>query len=108
MGADALLDFSVGVALDGEPLSEAELQEVLASAGGLEALSTVLRGVPDDFPASIVVGSQFNSSGLDDMDFASASGFLHYTTAPGTGRIVAPAVSSAAFWASMKSAPRSS
>ncbi len=36
--SDALLDFSVGVALDGEPLSEAELQELLASADGLVRL----------------------------------------------------------------------
>jgi len=35
LGASALLDFSVGVALDGEPLSEAEIQQLLASAGGL-------------------------------------------------------------------------
>jgi superfamily II DNA or RNA helicase len=38
LGASALLDFSVGVALNGEPLSEAELQELLASAGGLVRL----------------------------------------------------------------------
>jgi superfamily II DNA or RNA helicase len=38
LGAGALLDFSVGVALDGEPLSEAELQELLASVGGLVRL----------------------------------------------------------------------
>jgi SNF2-related domain/SNF2 Helicase protein/Helicase conserved C-terminal domain len=35
---DSLLEFSVDVALDGEPLSEAELQEVLASMGGLVRL----------------------------------------------------------------------
>ncbi|HVS34311.1 MAG TPA: DEAD/DEAH box helicase [Gemmataceae bacterium] len=35
LGVDALLDFSVGVALDGETLSEAELQEMLAATGGL-------------------------------------------------------------------------
>jgi non-specific serine/threonine protein kinase len=38
LGADALLEFSVGVALDGGPLSEAEIQELLASAGGLVRL----------------------------------------------------------------------
>src|SRR5262249_19837212 len=38
LGASALLDFSVGVALDGEPLNEAEIQELLASAGGLVRL----------------------------------------------------------------------
>jgi superfamily II DNA or RNA helicase len=38
LGADALLDFSVGVALDGESLSEAEIQQVLASAQGLVRL----------------------------------------------------------------------
>ncbi len=38
LGASALLEFSVGVALDGEPLSEAEIQELLASAGGLVRL----------------------------------------------------------------------
>jgi non-specific serine/threonine protein kinase len=38
LGADALLDFSVGVALDGEPLGEDELEELLASAGGLVRL----------------------------------------------------------------------
>src|SRR5262245_13297302 len=38
LGAAALLDFSVGVALDGEPLTEAELEELLASAGGLVRL----------------------------------------------------------------------
>jgi non-specific serine/threonine protein kinase len=38
VGVDALLQFSVGVALDGEPLDEAEIQELLASAGGLVRL----------------------------------------------------------------------
>jgi non-specific serine/threonine protein kinase len=38
LGVDALLDFSVGVALDGELLSEAEIQELLASVGGLVRL----------------------------------------------------------------------
>jgi non-specific serine/threonine protein kinase len=38
LGANALLDFSVGVALDGEPLSESELQELLASVDGLVRL----------------------------------------------------------------------
>ncbi len=38
LNVDALLDFSVGVALDGEPLSEAELQELLASTDGLVRL----------------------------------------------------------------------
>ena len=35
---DALLDFSVNVTLDGEPLTEAELQRLLQSVGGLVAL----------------------------------------------------------------------
>jgi non-specific serine/threonine protein kinase len=38
LGAEALLDFSVGVALDGESLSEVELQELLASVDGLVRL----------------------------------------------------------------------
>lgn len=38
LGAGALLDFSVRVALDGEPLSENELQDLLGSAGGLVLL----------------------------------------------------------------------
>jgi non-specific serine/threonine protein kinase len=38
VGVDALLDFSVGAALDGEPLGEAELEELLDSAGGLVRL----------------------------------------------------------------------
>jgi hypothetical protein len=38
LGVSALLDFSVGVALDGEPLGEAEIQQLLASAGGLVRL----------------------------------------------------------------------
>jgi non-specific serine/threonine protein kinase len=36
--AQSLLDFSVGVTLDGEPLSERELRAVLESAGGLVPL----------------------------------------------------------------------
>jgi non-specific serine/threonine protein kinase len=35
LGAEALLDFSVRVTLDGEPLSDAELRALLASADGL-------------------------------------------------------------------------
>ena len=35
LGADALLDFSVGVSLDGEPLTEAEKKALLSSAPGL-------------------------------------------------------------------------
>jgi superfamily II DNA or RNA helicase len=35
LGVDALLDFSVGVALDGEQLNEKELQDILGSSGGL-------------------------------------------------------------------------
>lgn len=35
LGADALLDFSVAMTLDGEPLTDAERQEVLSAAGGL-------------------------------------------------------------------------
>jgi hypothetical protein len=38
LSAAALLDFSVGVTLDGESLSEAELQELLASVDGLVRL----------------------------------------------------------------------
>ncbi len=38
LGVDALLDFSVGVTLDGQPLSEEELQELLASVEGLVRL----------------------------------------------------------------------
>jgi superfamily II DNA or RNA helicase len=38
VGVDALLDFSVGVALDGAPLTEAEMQELLAASGGLVRL----------------------------------------------------------------------
>jgi superfamily II DNA or RNA helicase len=38
LGVDALLDFSVNVSLDGEPLGEAELQTILQSSGGLVSL----------------------------------------------------------------------
>lgn len=38
LGADALLDFSVRVTLDGQPLTEDELQAILQSAGGLISL----------------------------------------------------------------------
>ncbi len=38
LGADALLDFSVRLTLDGAPLTDAERQELLASAGGLVRL----------------------------------------------------------------------
>ena len=38
IGADAILDFSVGVAVGGENLSEAEIDELLASADGLVPL----------------------------------------------------------------------
>jgi non-specific serine/threonine protein kinase len=38
LGADALLDFSVNVTLDGEVLSEQELHAILESAGGLISL----------------------------------------------------------------------
>ncbi|MBW4052009.1 MAG: DEAD/DEAH box helicase [Proteobacteria bacterium] len=38
LGAAALLDFSVGLTLDGEPLTEAERRQLLAAAGGLVRL----------------------------------------------------------------------
>jgi non-specific serine/threonine protein kinase len=38
LGIDALLDFSVGVTLDGQTLTQAELTELLASEGGLVRL----------------------------------------------------------------------
>lgn len=38
LGVDALLDFNVGVTLAGEGLSESELRDILASAGGLVRL----------------------------------------------------------------------
>ncbi len=38
IGADALLEFSVAVTLEGEQLTEAELREAMASAGGLVSL----------------------------------------------------------------------
>ena len=38
MSVDALLDFSVNVTLDGEPLTKAELDLLLQSVGGLVAL----------------------------------------------------------------------
>ena len=38
LSVDALLDFSVNVTLDGEPLTEAELEQLLESVGGLVAL----------------------------------------------------------------------
>jgi superfamily II DNA or RNA helicase len=38
IGADALLDFSVGVTFDGQPLDEKELHGILESSGGLVSL----------------------------------------------------------------------
>ena len=38
LGADALLDFSLAVTLEGQPITEEELREILASPGGLVAL----------------------------------------------------------------------
>ncbi len=38
LGVDAMLDFSVGVTVDGQPLTEAELQAILTSSGGLVPL----------------------------------------------------------------------
>ena len=38
LGAGALLDFSVAMTLDGEPLTDAERQEMLSAAGGLVRL----------------------------------------------------------------------
>ncbi len=38
LGVDALLDFSVNVTLDGEPLTQAELEQLLESVGGLVVL----------------------------------------------------------------------
>ena len=38
LSVDALLDFSVNVTLDGEPLTESELEQLLESVGGLVAL----------------------------------------------------------------------
>ncbi|MDB5389737.1 MAG: ATP-dependent helicase, partial [Planctomycetaceae bacterium] len=38
LGVDSLLDFQVGVALDGDPLTKAELNEILASTEGLVQL----------------------------------------------------------------------
>ena len=38
LGADALLDFSVALTLDGEPLTEAEKRELLSATGGLVRL----------------------------------------------------------------------
>jgi non-specific serine/threonine protein kinase len=38
LGVDALLNFSVDVSLDGEPLTEAELERLIQSVGGLVAL----------------------------------------------------------------------
>jgi non-specific serine/threonine protein kinase len=38
LDVDALLDFSVSVSLDGQPLSESEIEQLLQSTGGLVAL----------------------------------------------------------------------
>ena len=38
LGVDAMLDFSVNVSLDGQPLSDVEIKRLLESAGGLVAL----------------------------------------------------------------------
>ena len=38
LSVSALLDFSVNVTLDGEPLTESELEQLLESVGGLVAL----------------------------------------------------------------------
>ena len=35
LGTDALLDFKMGVSLDGEPLTDAEIQQLLAASNGL-------------------------------------------------------------------------
>src|SRR5204863_8879271 len=35
LGTDALLDFKMGVSLDGEPLTEAEIEKLLAGSNGL-------------------------------------------------------------------------
>src|SRR3712207_6520340 len=36
---------------------------LVTSAGGLEALSAVLRGLPEDFPAAVVVGQHLSGQG---------------------------------------------
>src|SRR5688500_1704707 len=40
-----------------------EVVGLVTSAGGLEAVSAVLRGLPDDFPAAIVVVQYLGSQG---------------------------------------------
>src|SRR3989475_6622524 len=35
LGTDALLDFKMGVSLDGEPLTKAEIEQLLAASNGL-------------------------------------------------------------------------
>ena len=48
----------------GQPDAAAvDVVALVTSTGGLEALSTVLRGLPDDLPAAIVVQQHLSGSG---------------------------------------------
>ena len=53
-----------GVPLSGERLpSRVEVVALVTSAGGLEALSAVLRSLPEDFPAAIVIAQHLGGQG---------------------------------------------
>ncbi|HWF85457.1 MAG TPA: DEAD/DEAH box helicase [Vicinamibacterales bacterium] len=100
LGTDALLDFKMGVSLDGEPLTNAEIQQLLAASNGLhlvrgrwvevdhERLSRML----DEFRAVETAAAKDGLSFGEAMRLlagAPVAGDIVAATAPDWSRVVA-------------------
>jgi len=70
-----------------------EVVAVVASAGGLDALSAVLRGLPEDFPAAVVVAQHLSGQGSRLVEILSRRVRLPVGWACDGGRIEAGQVS---------------
>ena len=102
LGTEALLDFKMGVSLDGEPLTKAEVEQLLAASNGLhlvrgrwvEVDRDRLRRLLDDFQAVETAATQ------DGLSFGEAMRLLAGAQVPGD--IVA---ATAPDWASVVAGP---
>jgi superfamily II DNA or RNA helicase len=100
LGTEALLDFKMGVSLDGEPLTKAEVEQLLATSNGLhlvrgrwvEVDRDRLRRLLDEFQAVETAATQDGLSFGEAMRLlagAHVPGDIVAATAPDWSRVVA-------------------
>ena len=101
-GVDALLDFRVSKSLDGEPLSDAEWQQLMASAGGLALIrGRWVEADPEKLKAALAHWKQAERAAGAGVSFAEAMRMLSGVSAEGSREADGPAAA-AAEWSGVR------